>query len=142
MNANDVLHATNDDRPHLVTLPACKYKCLSAACLSRSYATCGHLDEFTGEPTVSSILAGEILRVGILHNTGGWEGSYHPLGNTYPIQKDDLWHGPLVDLMHSAASEAGYIINYTDVPPWVTEQSGSASSFTNCVYAVGLGYLD
>eukprot|EP00951_Prasinocladus_malaysianus_P011399 scaffold84080_cov39-Prasinocladus_malaysianus.AAC.1 len=41
-----------------------------------------------------------------------------------------------------AAAEAGYIINYTDVPPWVTNQSGFSSSFTNCVYAVGLGYLD
>ncbi len=40
------------------------------------------------------------------------------------------------------ANESGMIINITEPPDDIKQNSGSGSSFSQCVYAAALGYLD
>lgn len=106
-----------------------------------SYATCGSLDMFSGSD-VPGLVRGKVLRVQILSNSGGYKGSYHPEGNTFPTQRDDRWYGPTMELVFEAAKRAGSTLNFTSAPDWVYRNSGSSNVFTQCIYAVELGYLD
>ena len=106
-----------------------------------SYATCGSLDRTSGL-MLRGLAEDKILRVGLLSNSGGFKGSYHPDGNTIPPQRDDRWTGPTKELIFEAARRAKAIVNITRAPEWVYRNLNSTNSFTQCVYAVELGYLD
>ncbi len=104
-----------------------------------SYATCGYPDFYSGE-AVRDALRGSILRVQFMHNTGGYIGAYHPLpGNDH---RDNEWFGPYVDLIHSVASKAGFVINITEMPEYAWRMAAivtnSSSSFEQCGYWLAL----
>ena len=65
---------------------------------SYSYATCGYSDEYFNGRRSAVAMRGAVLRVGFLRNSGGWQGSYHPVGH---YTRDDEWEGPMVDLAHT-----------------------------------------
>ena len=118
-----------------------------------SYSSCGELDSYTQvESYLEDALRGVVLRVRYLNNTGGYSGSYHPDTKDYhdssgTDHRDSLWYGPYPDLMQYLAQRAGFIINITsleDVPDFVLAKAAalSTSQFTQCVFLVGLGYID
>jgi len=72
-------------------------------------------------------------------NSGGWQGAFHPVGHGV---RDGQWHGPAFELLSHIADESGFIINITEPPAEIMDNLGSNSSFTKCVYATALGYLD
>jgi len=107
-----------------------------------SMATCGYVD---GKKDLYdfSALKGKTLNVALNSNSGGWKGAYNPEG---PFAMNNLWEGPALEFVQHAASQGGFILNYTKPPEWIYNYSreyfGSDSLFDYCVYAVGLGYLD
>ena len=108
-----------------------------------SYAACGAMDEWSTGVTLAQSLSGKTLRVGFAKNSGGWMGSYHPVGHGV---RDERWSGPTVEFITLVAERAGFYINITD-PPEDIKSNGmthtdSSSSFTQLVYATALGYLD
>lgn len=105
-----------------------------------SYAACGTVDRFTMEDSLSDQLRAQVLRVGFRSNTGGWTGAYHPSGE-HGV-RDSEWYGPTLEVFMEMAEQAGFLINITEPPDEIKANSGSASNFSQCVYAVSLGYLD
>ena len=104
-----------------------------------SYAACGFSDwSWMGEHQERS-LVGKTVRVGFRSNTGGWTGAYNPDGNG---ARNNLWSGPTYDLLLAAASDGGFHINITEPPTALVQNARSSSSFTQCMYATALGYLD
>lgn len=87
---------------------------------------------------------GRVLRVAYRVNSGGWLGSYHPVGykNQVPMVRDDRWYGMLPKLVDEFAKSSGAIINMTEAPLWVLDVANFSSDFTNCAHAVSLGMLD
>lgn len=117
-----------------------EHSVLSLLRLSYSYATCGDTDEFTPQHDTES-LQGKVLRVAFRHNTAGSRGSYHPQPGYG--HRDDEWYGPYPELITEMASRRGFAINITEPPAWILERArlvtNETSSFTQCVFAAGLG---
>ena len=80
-----------------------------------------------------------MLRVQLLHNNGGWKGSYNPEGHN---ARNHLWTGPVIEFVRSVAEQAGFQMNITDLPAEVESNADSYSAFTRCSFAAGLGYID
>ena len=104
-----------------------------------SYGACGFHDDYASGQRKAERLRGRVLRVGMRRNSGGWQGAYHPHGHG---ERDELWSGPAWDLFTHMANASGFIINITEPPDGIKDNSGSGSSFSQCVYATALGYLD
>ena len=104
-----------------------------------SYATCGYADEFANGKRAAEALRGSVLRVGFLSNSGGWQGAYNPSGHH---ARDEAWHGPMVTLIQTLEAKLGVHINISSAPSSVYDASGSSSTFSQCVFATSLGFLD
>jgi len=109
-----------------------------------SYATCGDMDANTNNRRFAS-LEGQVFKMGLNANTGGWLGSYHSDGTHFqgPI---DQWTGQALDFVIKAAYRGKFFLEL-DAPPAFLQQPseqfyGSDSKFDLCVYATALGYLD
>ena len=80
-----------------------------------SYATCGELDRFTYTERLKS-LDGKHFKVGFTSNSGGWKGSYNPMGS---FSVNELWNGPTIEFIKEAALVGGFTINMTSPPEWL-----------------------
>jgi len=112
-----------------------------------SYGACGNLDSWTGAHRSSGALRGRVLRAAYFSNSGGWIGAYHPDGVKGTLAaRDDRWTGPVAKLTELMAKELGFYPNVTEQPAAIRTNSRreiqSTSDWTDCVYAVSLGYLD
>ena len=83
------------------------------------------------------------MRVGFRKNSGGWMGAYHPVGHGV---RDERWTGPTVEFIKEVAKLSGCYLNITEPPEEIKSNSvvhtASSSSFTQCVFATALGYVD
>ena len=108
-----------------------------------SYAACGSIDSWSSGVTLAQSLSGQTLRVGFRTNSGGYLGSYHPVGHGI---RDERWSGPTVEFVKEVAKRGGFYVNITEPPDEIKSNSilhaGSNSSFTQCVFATSLGYVD
>lgn len=125
------------DSCHVENIPTA-----TVAGVSKTYATCGHMDAVTYMDRLTKI-RGQTFKVAINHDTGGWLGAYHPTGQSF--MTDNKYYGPIVRFMDTAATLGGYTLNVTRPPDWL--QHESEKFFGNslqdyCIYATALGYLD
>lgn len=109
-----------------------------------SYATCGDADSFTKNYRFAG-LEGQVLKIGLNSNTGGWLGAYSSDGQQFkgPLSK---WSGPTLEFVKEAAVRGNFYVNLTLPPLELQARSsdffGSPSDFDYCVYATSLGFLD
>ena len=110
-----------------------------------SYATCGDMDAFTSNRRFAS-LEGQIFRIGLNSNTGGWLGSYHKTEGIHFQGPITSWTGLAVDFVVQAAIRGRFLLELAQPPEFLKNRSqayfASESQFDLCVYATALGYLD
>lgn len=108
-----------------------------------SYATCHDMDSFSDQYLLSS-LEGKSFKVGFNSNSGGWTGGYSSTGEHFK-GGIDKWSGPVVSFMRESALAGNFRLQLTEPPEFLRNRSVDFfgdSSFSYCVYATALGYLD
>ena len=87
-----------------------------------SYATCGDMDAFTNNRRFAA-LEGQVFKIGLNANTGGWLGAYRPDGVHFegPVSK---WSGLALDYAIKAAHRGNFLLELHEPPDFFTRTLG------------------